>query len=357
MTVKKLKIEPRLKDGLWIVDTGRHFDRRIIRKFKSQKGADFFIDHDLKPEMAKADSDIPAAIRSYLTYSEKIKQKAASTIRSDAVRLRVFSEWTAARHIKSLAALTENLMREFQEFYFANAPFTRKPNHSRGRTATANTWNKYRQTVSTFLNWSVKRGLIESNPISDSEFIIKTQQKIPEIFSRDELTILFDYLDRRDREAAARIPTGTIFRFLAYTGLRLGELIGLLRADVDMTAGLIRIRKSKGKRIRSIPIHPDLLPRLQALPAGDYLFDSGRNEPAYTAAWYWSVINEGCRVCGMAHRSVHAFRHTFAAHLAMAGVDIGTIMELLGHKNLSVTQIYLHFSSGHKKNAIDALHF
>ncbi len=343
-----------------MVDTGRNFAVRYNRKFPTRSAADDFI-ADLignkKPTpRRKQDSSIADIIRRYLNYAQKIQAKSPRTIRCDQSRLMIFQRWTDSRKIKSICDITIDQIRQFQEYYFDNAPFANNPHHRKPKGGpTAATWEKYRQILLVFFNWCVRRSLVEVNPVADPEFKIKTQQKIPEIFTPDELHLIFNYFDEYDK--GQPFPVGFIFHLLAYTGMRLGEAINLRWSDVDLENHIIRIAKSKSKKIRSIPIHADLMERLENLPTceNDYVIDNGRNRPLYTDSWYWKTFNRAAKACDIKPRPIHSLRHTFAAHLVMSGVDIFTVKELLGHSDIKTTTVYLHFSPRHAEAAISKL--
>jgi integrase len=348
-------LKPRKKGDKWVVDTGRVFLKRTVRRFNSVEDARAFIDGLWKKPVIKPDID-QTVIR-FTDWGKRIKQKSPATIRSDTTRLKIFTTWAHRSGLRRMQDITISHIREFQEYYFANAPFTANNRHRRRNGgATAATWEKYRQILSALFNWCLKRGEVENNPVSDPDFKIKTQQKIPEIFTKEELRSLFENLDQRDNGG---FPMATAFRLLAYTGLRLGELMRLEWSNVDLDNGVIKVVQTKSRKVRSIPIHTELLKSLRELPTASnrYLFDSGENTPLYTETWYWKALNASCKACGIKPRPVHSFRHTFAANLIMKGVDIVTVRDLLGHSDIKTTMIYAHFSPGHRKEAIDKLEY
>jgi len=356
LTKPAIRITPKKKDDWWLVDTGRYLPKRRRRRFATKPLADDYIAALFDPAKKKPTQSLGDIINRYHTWSETIKQKAPNSIRSERTCLRIFRQWTETENIKSISDITIDRIRGFQEYYFEVGPFPAKPFYRRPqRKASAAAWEKYRTVLSAFFNWCISRNLVDSNPVKFREFKIKVQQKIPRIFTIEEMKRLFDYFDRQDDGKI--IPHGIFFRLLACTGMRISEVMNLTWSDVDLKTGVIKITKSKSKKIRSIPIRPDLSERLKSLPTRDnkYVLDNGCNERLYGTTWYRVILRKALNACHIEYRPVHSFRHTFAAQLVMSGVDIFTVKELLGHSDIKMTTIYLHFSADHAKDAIKKL--
>lgn len=176
---------------------------------------------------------------------------------------------------------------------------------------------------------------------------------------------------------------GTVLRICYSSGLRLGEAISLRVQDIDLESRSILVRSGKGEKDRLTMLSPSLVPRLQVqLENAAELFRSGsepvtlpgalsRKYPNAGRDWRWWYVFPSPSLCrdesgavvrhhihptgvqnemrravkasGIAKRAgVHTLRHCFATHLLMSGVDLCEIQELLGHKNLETTRVYLH---------------
>ena len=139
------------------------------------------------------------------------------------------------------------------------------------------------------------------------------------------------------------------------TGMRLGEILGLRWERVDLRHGFILLDKTKNGERREIPINATLRAVFESIPHGpesEYVFTDRNGRP------YQSVNNSfptACKRAGITDFRFHDLRHTFASHLVMAGVDIVTVKELLGHKTLTMTLRYAHLSPGHRANAVKVL--
>jgi integrase len=139
------------------------------------------------------------------------------------------------------------------------------------------------------------------------------------------------------------------------TGMRKGEILGLKWVDVDFKRGIIYLYDTKNGENREIPLNASAKKTLEEVrrhPDSPYIFCNKAGE-AYgdiKKSWLTAVKN-----AGIIDFHFHDLRHTFASHLVMAGVDLNTVRELLGHKSLEMTLRYSHLSPAHKKNAVDLL--
>lgn len=279
-------------------------------------------------------------INEYLSWAEATGKKRPSTIRSDRLRLNVFSEYTDA---KSARRITIQHIRAFQMYFLENHPLYRSPN-SRTLGNKFATWDRYKSAISAFMGWCKTRYYIENNLLLDTdEFKSKHQERLPQrIYTSEELKKIFDYFEE-DKELSA------FFRLLAYTGMRLGEARQLewksIQGDTIQVQG-----ETKNKRVRSIPISPKLKPYLTKLKKKGVLFPRAGHA-------YYKQLQKAIRDCGLPPGKIHDFRHTFGATLAKEGVHIGTIKELMGHQDIKTTMRYLHFAPKHLSDSIGKLSY
>ena len=141
-----------------------------------------------------------------------------------------------------------------------------------------------------------------------------------------------------------------------YTGLRRGNILSLQWDNVDLKHGFILLDRTKSGDRLEVPINETLRKTLLELPRrldGGYLFyDTITGKP------YQDIKNSFHAICKEAKIKdfhFHDLRHTFASHLVMAGVDLTTIKELLGHKDIKMTLRYAHLAPAHKTRAVDML--
>lgn len=140
------------------------------------------------------------------------------------------------------------------------------------------------------------------------------------------------------------------------TGMRRGEILTLKWDNVDLKHGFVLLSITKNGERREIPINETLRLTLKSLERRldiPYVFFNPE-----TASPYGDIktaFNAACRRAGIKDFHFHDLRHTFASHLVMAGVDITTVKELLGHKTLTMTLRYSHLAPSHKVRAVDIL--
>ena len=150
------------------------------------------------------------------------------------------------------------------------------------------------------------------------------------------------------------------------TGLRVGELLALKWADVDLVAGRIVVRRTlwhdqegtpKGGRTREVPLSNEAVATLKGHRhlKGSYVFcevDGTR----LTHSRVKDVVPSTCKKAGLAKRlTTHDLRHTFASHLVMRGITLKAVQELLGHATMDMTMRYAHLSPDVKKDAVRVL--
>lgn len=166
-------------------------------------------------------------------------------------------------------------------------------------------------------------------------------------------------------------PTGlrdrAMLELLYATGIRVTELIELRLSNVDMSLGVIRVT-GKGNKQRIVPVHataleavaqytaagrPKLLAGSQASP---HLFVTARGG-AMTRQAFWASIKLNGKKAGIFHNlSPHVLRHTFATHLLEGGADLRSVQAMLGHADLSTTEIYTHVVRSRLRDTLDNHH-
>lgn len=139
-------------------------------------------------------------------------------------------------------------------------------------------------------------------------------------------------------------------------GMRKSEILNLQWDNVDLTHNFIHIEDSKNGERRDIPINDTLKKMLQNLPRrldGKHLFYDLKTQKPFKDVK--RSFKTACKNAKITNFRFHDLRHTFASHLVMAGVDLTTVKELLGHKTLTMTLRYAHLSPEHKTKAVNLL--
>lgn len=186
-----------------------------------------------------------------------------------------------------------------------------------------------------------------TNMLDDEEFAFKIpypkeEKDLPVVISRNELYKLFSACDN---------PKHKIMLMMVYaSGLRRNELLNLKIEDIDTNDGKFRIRinRSKGNRDRYTVLSKALLPQLrkyyQNYQPQVYLFNGSRKGKPMTASGLRHALKMAVKKAGIKKINLHILRHCFASHALEDGMNIRTLQEILGHRSLKTTMIYLHVS-------------
>ena len=190
----------------------------------------------------------------------------------------------------------------------------------------------------------------------------KLPRGLPKSLTEDDVELL---LDAPDVQAPLGLRDRTMLEVLYATGLRVSELVGLSVAQVSMDMGVVRVL-GKGSKERLVPLGEEALDWLKRyLAEGRPLLLSGRISDAMfvtqrgegmTRQMFWYLIKKHAKHGGM-HKplSPHTLRHAFATHLLNHGADLRVVQMLLGHSDISTTQIYTHVARERLKQ-LHAMH-
>jgi integrase len=135
-----------------------------------------------------------------------------------------------------------------------------------------------------------------------------------------------------------------------HTGIRMSEQYNLRWSQVDFGRRQIYLSRTKNGDARDVPLNATALDALQKLQAGSSS-DSVFSEAGSPRGWFMAAI----RRAGVKDYTWHCNRHTFASRLVMAGVDLHTVGELLGHRTAQMTKRYAHLSVNHKQSAVERI--
>lgn len=205
--------------------------------------------------------------------------------------------------------------------------------------------------VRRFYRWAVRERLRADDP-SARLARPKIGRPLPKSLSEGEIESL---LQAPDLATARGVRDRTMLEFMYAAGLRVSELVGLDMARVSLEGGVIRIM-GKGAKERLVPVGEEAMAWLQrymrdARPelldgvVSDVLFPA-RNGRAMTRQNFWHIIKRYALMAGISGViSPHTLRHAFATHLLNHGADLRVVQMLLGHSDLSTTQIYTHVAS------------
>ncbi|MCA9487008.1 tyrosine-type recombinase/integrase [Candidatus Woesearchaeota archaeon] len=186
--------------------------------------------------------------------------------------------------------------------------------------------------------------LFTYNELLGNSFEIKTpkvKRSTPVVLNKEELDKLFS--------AISNIRQRTILKLYYSSGLRLSEAIHLRVRDLDVNEGIVWVRNGKGGKDRLTILSDTLKDDLSKCAAGKdpaaFIFTNKKGEPLTPRSVQYAMQKAKTKAGLQKEAHVHTLRHSFATHLLEAGVDIRKIQELLGHADLSTTQIYTKVSS------------
>ncbi len=215
------------------------------------------------------------------------------------------------------------------------------------------TLRRRRAGLRAYFDWLVERGHVTQSPAARLS-APRPASRLPNLAGREQLDALLDE-DWGDDEWAQR--DRAVCEVLYGAGLRVGELCGLDRSSVDFARGLLRVL-GKGDKERIVPLHARGLAAVRAW------LEDGREEAARPDSPDEALfLNRRGRRLGPrdvrrildrrtpgGHLHPHALRHTYATHLLEGGADLRVVQELLGHANLTTTQVYTHVSKSRLQN-------
>jgi len=197
-------------------------------------------------------------------------------------------------------------------------------------------------------NIAIRDGKIEANPVGKLKALREPSGRVRYLTDEEEQQLMKALPTEHDRDRV---------RVLLRTGFRRGEMLGLRWRDVDFKAGVLTIPKSKNGDTRHVPmtstVRAILSRRPRTLDPTALVFPN--SEGRRDLRWAIKTVPAALRVAKIPGFRFHDLRHTFASRLAMEGVDLMTIRELMGHKSMAMTLRYAHLSPGHRRTAIERL--
>ena len=186
---------------------------------------------------------------------------------------------------------------------------------------------------------------------------------IPKFLNREQIEKL---IAAPDETKPTGIRDRAMLELLYATGIRVSELINLQVSSLDSGLGLLRVT-GKGNKQRIVPVHAIALssvrhyletgrPLLLKNRNSSCLFVTARGE-GMTRQAFWAAIKQNGKKAGIFHHlSPHVLRHTFATHLLEGGADLRSLQEMLGHADLSTTEIYTHVVRSRLRDTLDRHH-
>jgi integrase/recombinase XerD len=287
------------------------------------------------------DRDFVKEFLTYLQVEKGLARLSLESYRRDLCRLQTWSEKCG----KQISELTRADLRKWiaslSREGLAPASIARAVSATRG-----------------FFKFLMLDGHIKTHPAED----LDTPQRfsyLPKFLTEDEINRLLAAPDISTEEG---IRDRAVLEIMYATGLRVSELVGLKQADVDLLAGLV-VCHGKGNKERRVPLGKSAIHWLQQYAAVKKGYGKQttpnvflhRGRP-FTRQIAWMMIKRHAEKVGIKNVSPHTLRHSFATHLLQHGADSRSVQALLGHSDISTTQIYTHITDIHLRSAYDRHH-
>lgn len=212
--------------------------------------------------------------------------------------------------------------------------------------------NRKITTLKTFYKFLLRQQVVTENPMLKIQSP-KTSRRLPVFVEKDNMTELLDRIQFGNDFEGTR--NKLIIELFYATGIRLSELINLKRSNVHTGSSQLKVMGKRNKE-RIVPFNEALKGLIEEyltyseVESGEYLFVTKTGKKLYEKLVYRIVNKYLSQVTSINKKSPHVLRHTFATHMLNNGADLNSIKELLGHANLSATQIYTHNTVEKLKN-------
>jgi integrase/recombinase XerD len=299
-----------------------------------------------------------AEVRTYLAQMAYEADLLPRTLESYARDLRSFALW-----LKGRQRGFDHVDRRLLETYL----------RALGELIAPRSASRHLSSLRGFFRWRLREGFGKLNPAEDMD-APKLPRHLPSVLSVDEVERLIcsvvgdDPISLRDRALLETVYS---------CGLRVSELVGLRRRDIQFETELLRVT-GKGGKERFVPLGEranealkgylfhgrdairglDKKGVLRPLPgaAKDVVFLNQHGRPL-TRFGFWTILQTYLSRSGIeSHVTPHTFRHTFATHLLEGGADLRVVQELLGHSSISTTEIYIHLDREYLRETIRSFH-
>lgn len=202
--------------------------------------------------------------------------------------------------------------------------------------------NRKISTLKTYFKFLIREGELVENPMM-KVVAPKSKKRLPVFIEEDQIASLLNEVQFEEGFVGQR--NKLIIELFYVTGIRLSELINIKISDVDFNNQSIKVLGKRNKE-RIIPLSSNVVNDLNIFIENNqqnkYLFTNLEGNKLYNKLVYRLVNKYIAKISSVNKKSPHILRHTFATHMLNNGADINAIKELLGHANLSATQVYTH---------------
>jgi integrase/recombinase XerD len=269
-------------------------------------------------------------INDFITYLNEVKQAAPNTLQAYQNDLRKLQLFLEKQDINSAAKISETSLNSYiltlEREGLSPASVSRNIS-----------------SMKAFLLYLIKHGLLVDDP-SDRIKPPKVKKKTPQII---DTSLVDKLLQQPNLKTKKGIRDRAMMELLYATGVKVSELLAMKGSDINLTGRYITCGE---KRERSIPFGKSAKTALQEYLAirstcfnkkdSDFLFLNSSGEPL-SRQGLWKILKAYAKLVGLEEINPNAIRHSFAAHMIDNGADLGSVQELLGHSDITSTQLYL----------------
>lgn len=288
-------------------------------------------------------------IRVYENYLNKVKHASGNTVSSYIRDIRQFSDWLKrTEEIELLDATQQNI----------SAYLTYLQNNGKSGATVSRTL----ASLKNFYVYAVSSGFLEVSPIGDEIHVDRGERKPPQILSSREVELLLSQPITTDPKG---LRDKAMLEVMYATGIRVSELVNLNIDSVSLEMGVIRCSGSKKSRV--IPLYPaalkalasylsDARPILMNNTSEDALFVNVSGS-RMSRQGFWKILKYYQSKAGIEKDiTPHTLRHSFAVHLLENGADLSALQELMGHSDISSTQMYASLINQKVKSVYERCH-
>ena len=287
-------------------------------------------------------------VRAYENYLSKVKKASANTIASYIRDIRQYSEWLQMYEGMDVLDAQQLNIGSYLSYLEEN-----------GRSGA--TLSRSLASLKNFYSYLVSTGFLEKTPVADVK-VERGEKKVPQILSGREIELLLSQpvcVDAKGYRDKAMLEV------MYATGIRVTELIELNISDVNLDLGIIKC--AGVKKTRAIPLYPAALRSLKnyldnvrtsmlADPQEEALFVNVGGV-RMSRQGFWKILKHYQSTAHIEKEiTPHTLRHSFAVHLLENGADIGSVQELMGHSDISSTQVYTNLINQKIKNVYAKCH-
>lgn len=302
---------------------------------------------DDKADSVHAQSVLAQAVRTFLGFCRMEKGLARNSLEAYQTDLEEFAAFTHTATPGEMpdAALVATWVNSLYQKNFSSRTIARRLSSVRG-----------------LFRYLLTEGQVRIDP-TEHLSSPKTWATIPKFLNREQVEKL---IAAPETAKPSGLRDKAMFELLYATGIRVSELVNLRTSSLDTGLGLIRVT-GKGNKQRIVPVHPGALRAIADYMAeGRNVLLKARTSPALfvtarggpmTRQGFWASVRMNGKRAGIFHNlSPHVLRHTFATHLLEGGADLRSVQTMLGHADLSTTEIYTHVVRSRLRKTLDEHH-